>query len=180
MSLRYNSGNSLFTMAITGLRSHYYYLMQGVDGSGLSLENIINPSEDANNSMYMNYNFSAYMASNFSKMDMDGDGVLSENDLTKYTAQMCTMGLTYNQLAQLCTQYGSTSSLYQTVLDNFNEIDANGDGRVTNAEIRGYGVEKEAEQVKEKYPKYDLKGMSIFHDTSSVTNQYETQSTQNS
>ena len=90
------------------------------------------------------------------------------------------MGLTYNQLAQLCTQYGSTSSLYQTVLDNFNEIDANGDGRVTNAEIRGYGVEKEAEQVKEKYPKYDLKGMSIFHDTSSVTNQYETQSTQNS
>ena len=83
MSLRYNSGNSLFTMAITGLRSNYYYLMQGVDGNGLSLENIINPSDEAKNSLYMNYNFSSYMASNFTRMDMDGDGVLSEDDLTK-------------------------------------------------------------------------------------------------
>ena len=78
---------------------------------------------------------------------------------------MCTTGLTYSQLAQLCSQ-GGTNSLLETVLNNFTEIDANGDGRVTSAEISGYGVEKESEEVRKKYPNYDLKGMSIFHDTS--------------
>lgn len=159
------SGNSLYAQAITGLRSSYYYLMQGVDGKGLTLQNIINPSNEAKTSAYMNYSFSSYMANNFTHMDMDGDGIISETDLTNYTSKMCTTGLTYSQLAQLCSQ-GGTNSLLETVLNNFNEIDANGDGRVTSAEISGFGVEKEAEEVRKKYPNYDLKGMSIYYDTS--------------
>lgn len=166
MTSRY-SGSSIFAQAINGLTSNYYYLSMGTDGKGLSLDNIIHPSDDVRKSAYYNYNFSSYMARNFTKMDLDGDGLISENDLTNYTSQMCTTGLTYNQLVQLCGQTG-TSSLLETVLNNFNDVDKNGDGRITNSEICAYQIDKEADEVKEKYPKFDMKGMSIMYDTSSV------------
>ncbi len=170
------SGNALYAQAITGLRSSYYYLMQGVANKGLSLQDIISPSDEAKKSAYMNYSFSSYLANNFTKIDMDGDGMIGEEDLTNYTSQMCTTGLTYSQLAQLCSQ-GGTSSLLETVLNNFNEIDRNKDGRVTNAEISAYGIEQEADEVKNKYPKFDLNGMSIYYETSASSKHEDTKET---
>ncbi len=163
------SGNSLYAQAITGLRSSYYFLMQGIDGKGLTLKDILNPKDETKRYNYMNYSFSSYIANNFSSMDIDGDGVLSESDLTQYTSKITSQGLTYSQIAQLCSQ-GASNSLLETVLNNFNEIDANGDGRVTSAEISGYGIQEEAKEVKDKYPKIDPNKLSIFYSTSSSSN----------
>ncbi len=162
------SGNSLYAQAISGLQASYGYLMQGVQGGGLTLQNIVNPTDEAKKTANLNYNFSQYLASNFSSIDMDGDGIISESDLSQYTSNLSASGLTYNQLVQLCSQ-GTTNSLLETVLNNFSEIDANGDGRVTSAEISGYGINKELEEVKEKYPKVDPEQMSMFYTTTKST-----------
>ena len=115
------------------------------------------------------------MASNFTNIDMDGDGVISQEDLTQYTNRLCTGGLTYNQLAQLCSQ-GTTNTLLETVLNNFSEIDANGDGKVTSAEISGYGIEKEAEEIREEYPKIDMDNITIFYKSTSSSSKTSTKS----
>lgn len=161
------SGNALIAQATSGLYSNYYYLSMLAGKDTLTLDNILHPDMTNSNPnvTYLNSTFAQYMAKNFNYIDKDGDGTISSADLQTYTTQLSTQGLTYNQLAQLCSQNG-TNSLLETVLNNFDEIDANGDGRVTSAEISAYGIEQEADEMKENYPKCDLKAMSVFYTTS--------------
>ena len=156
-------GTSIFASALNGIKSSYYYLLQ--DKSGLTLDNILNPTKENKQYSYMNYNFSSYLASNFSKLDTNGDGKITENELNMYSKKMTMSGMTYDELVQLCAQNGS-NSLLETVLENFADIDANGDGRVTSAEIAGYKIDKDKEEMEEKHPKIDVNSMSIFYDTS--------------
>ena len=158
------TGNSIFASAINSIKSSYYYFLQ--DASGLTLDNLINPPKELKTNSYMNYNFSSYLTSNFSKFDLDGDGKISEKELNEYTTRMTTYGLTYNELVQLCAQNGS-SSLLETVLNNFQDIDTNGDGRVTSGEISAYTIDQEKEEMEKEYPKVDPNHMSVFYDTSS-------------
>ncbi len=165
------SGNSLFASAASGLSSSYYYLsLLSGSTSGLTLENILHPDSDSSTSsaaIYLNSSFAQYLAKNFNTIDADGDGTISSSDIQSYTTKLYSSGLTYNQIAQLCSE--GSSSLYETVLNNFSEIDVNCDGKVTSAEISAYGIQQEKEEMEEKYPKYDLNAMSIFYDTSDVT-----------
>ncbi len=164
MSNRLN-GTSLFLQAINGLVGNYAQLMTGVNGKGLSLENITNPSDDVDKNQ-LNYAFVNYLTNNFGKIDKDGDGIISQDELQTYTTGMSRNGLTYEQLCELCYSSNSSSSLLETVLNNFNDIDKNGDGRVTNEEIAAYGIDKEIEEMKDNFPKHTAKGMSIFYETS--------------
>jgi len=166
MATRLN-GSSLFLQAISGLTQNYAYLMTGNTGKGLTLDNITNPSEDIDKTK-LNYAFTNYLSSNFGKIDKDGDGIISRDELQNYTTGMSRNGLTYEQLCELCYSSNSSSSLLETVLNNFSEIDTNGDGRVTNEEIAAYGIDKEIEEIKDKYPKHTMQGVSIFYDTSSA------------
>lgn len=159
------NGSSLFLQATSGLISHYAYLMTGSTNKGLSLDNITNPSEDVDKTK-LNYAFTNYLSTNFGKIDKDGDGIISQEELQNYTTNMSRNGLTYEQLCELCYNSGTTSTLLETVLNNFSEIDANGDGRVTNEEIAAYGIDKEIEEMKDNFPKHTVKGMSIFYETS--------------
>ena len=173
------SGNSLFAQAASGLSSSYYYLsLLSGSTSGLTLDNILHPDSDdsSTSAIYLNSTFAQYLAKNFNYIDTDGDGTSTESDITSYSTKLYSTGLTYSQLAQLCSQSGS-STLYETVLNNFSEIDANCDGRVTSAEISAYGIEQEKEEMEEKYPKYDLNSMSIFYDTTSTTSSYDDDTT---
>ena len=156
-------GSSLFTSAISGLNTNYQILLNGA--TSLSLKDILNPSDD--NIKYMvNQSFRSYMMTNFNSIDTDGDGKISSKDIDKYTAKLKTQGMTYQELTQLCTTSSSSmSSLLDTVLSNFNEIDTNHDGRVTQGEINAYRINDEIKEVKEKYPKSDPEKMSMFYDS---------------
>lgn len=165
MASRLN-GSSLFLQAINGLASHYAYLATGSGNKGLSLENITNPSEDIDKSK-LNFTFTNYLSANFGKIDKDGDGIISQDEMQNYTTNMSRNGLTYEQLCELCySSYGGSTTLLETVLNNFSEIDTNGDGRVTNEEIAAFGMKQEIDEMKEKFPKHTVKGMSIFYETS--------------
>ena len=155
-------GSSLFTGAISGLNSNYLLMLNG--GTGLTLDNLLNLSSE-NLNYSVNQSFRSYMLTNFNQIDIDGDGTISQEDLSGYTTKLQTQGMTYNELSQLCSSGGTMSSLLDTVLSNFNEIDTNHDGRVTQSEINAYRINEEIKEVKEKYPKIDPTKMSMFYET---------------
>lgn len=157
------TGSSLFTSAIAGLNSNYLLLLNG--NQSLTMENLLNPST-ANLQYAVNQTFRSYLMTNFNTIDMDGDGQISTQDLSGHVSRLKTQGMTYNELSQLCANGGSSmSSLLDTVLSNFNEIDANHDGRITQGEINAYRINKEIKDVKEKYPKIDPSRMSLYTET---------------
>lgn len=159
-------GSSLFSGAISGLNSNYLLLLNGANG--LSLENILNPDENALK-YTVNQSFRSYLMTNFNNIDMDGDGQITSKDMTNYTAKLKTQGMTYNELTQLCANGSSSmSSLLDTVLSNFNEIDTNHDGRITQGEINAYRINQEIKDIKEKYPKINPDKMSMFYETTST------------
>lgn len=156
-------GSSLFTSAISGLNTNYLLMLNGSDG--LTLDNILNPQSDTIR-YTVNQTFRSYMMTNFNQIDMDGDGKIDMEDVNGYVTKLKTQGMTYNELTQLCANGGSSmSSLLDTVLSNFNEIDANHDGRVTQSEINAYRINEEIKDVKDKYPKIDPTQMSMFYES---------------
>ncbi len=158
-------GSSLFTGAISGLNSNYLLLLNGQ--KGLSLDKILNPENDSIK-YTVNQSFRSYLMNNFNSIDMDGDGKITAKDMTNFTAKLNTQGMTYNEITQLCANGGSAmSSLLDTVLSNFNMIDTNHDGRITQSEINAYRIEQEIKDIKEKYPKIDPDKLSMFHETNS-------------
>lgn len=165
--IKTTTGNSIFASAINGIQQSYYLLG---NGSSVSLENIVNPKTDQRLYSYLNQNFSSYLANNFAKFDTNSDGKISEDELTNYTNKMQTTGLSYSEMVQLCAQNGS-STLLETVLNNFNEVDANGDGRVTNAEITAYNMDKQKEELEEDHPRFDMNSITVFYSSNAAASE---------
>jgi len=160
-------GSSLFTSAISGLNSNYLLLLNG--SNALTMDNLLHPSDDAIK-YTVNQTFRSYMMTNFNNIDLDGDGKISTTDVNNYVTKLKTQGMTYNELTQLCTANGSTmSSLLDTVLSNFNEIDTNHDGRITQGEINAYRINQDIKDMKDKFPQINPEKMSMFYETQSTT-----------
>ncbi|MBR1616898.1 hypothetical protein IJ670_01985 [bacterium] len=165
-------GSSLFTSAVSGLNSNFLLLLNGKNT--LTMDDILHPKDDAVK-YTVNQTFRSYLMSNFTQIDTDGDGKITKKDLSNYTVKLQNQGMTYQELSQLCATGGnSMSSLLDTVLSNFTQIDANHDGRVTQGEINAYRINQELKDVKDKYPKIDPTQMSLFYE-SRVSNTSETE-----
>ena len=65
-------------------------------------------------------------------------------------------------IATLCANNGS-NSLVNTVLTYFDEIDKNGDGRVTSEEITAFSMEEERDKLEDEYGKFKPTSMSVFY-----------------
>lgn len=155
------NGAGLFSQAIYGLMNNFQIIGSG---EGLTLEKLKNPGEGVNKNL-INSQFQAYLASNFGKLDANGDGVISAEELQNYANNMLNKGMTQQELIQLCGQYGYSNSLLETVMANFHLIDKNHDGRVTNEEIAAFGMKKEIDEMKKRNPRFNPSAMSIFYST---------------
>lgn len=155
------NGSSLFLQAISGLTSNYGYLS---GGEGLTIEKLKNPNENINKNA-LNPQFTSFLATNFAKFDTNQDGEIKADELQNYTNNLSKNGMTMEELYQLCSQSGGTNSLLETVIANFNEIDKNHDGKVSNDEISAFGINKEIDEMKTAHPKFDPGAMSIFYST---------------
>lgn len=164
------SGQGLFAQAIYGITNSFATLSAGTSG-GLTLEDITNPNEAVNKNN-LNATFQSYLTQNFNSIDADGDGKISSADLQQYTNKLSQNGLSYSELTQLCyTSTGSASSQLEEVLANFQEIDKNGDGKVTNAEIASFGMEEEIEEMEKNHPKFQPTNISNYVDNDSVSSE---------
>lgn len=163
-------GTSLFTAVNSGL-TNTYSVLSSQFSDGVTLANLAkNEAISALSSNGLNQNFKSYMQTNFGSLDKNNDGKITADELNEYASKLTQQGLTMQQLSQLGTASGMSSSLLNTVMTHFNEIDKNKDGKVTNAEIQAYGVDSSVEKQRKSDRTNLLKQMSTYYETSASKN----------
>ena len=170
------NGQSLLANAMSGLTNTYSTLMNDKtsQGKGLTLDDLSNVSTSTMANLGYNYTFLQYLTNNFGTLDKDGDGEINGKDMENLMTTMQSKGFTYNELQTLCATGNCDSSLYSTVLQYFNQIDSNGDGRVTSEEITKFSYDCQKEDALSKYKSFKASSASLYYsdgvedDTSSV------------
>ena len=160
-------GTSLFTNASAGLTNVFTQLSSQY-GDEITLENLnkaLTNSNGLTNNVYNN-SFASYITGNFSSFDQNSDGKISAEEIQNIMSQMARQGLTREQIIALGASSGMTTSLQETVLSHFDEIDKNKDGKVTNQEIQAYGVESNFQKQKTADRNRLLNNMSMYYDVS--------------
>ncbi|MCR5261476.1 MAG: hypothetical protein K6C94_06515 [Candidatus Gastranaerophilales bacterium] len=169
------SGSSLISSAVSGLTNAYGILAsQNTDGTGLKVNNLTNLSTTVINQLGGNNNsFVSYLTSNFGNMDKNNDGVISSDELSKATTNMQSQGLTKEQITNLCANMSGTNS-YSMVLEYFDQIDANNDGKVTDAEIKAYSYKAQRQKLHTELKGVKASNMSVYYTDESSYNEKPT------
>ncbi len=174
------NGQSLLSTAMSGLTSTYSTLLSSSSsGTGISLDDLSNLSTTTLLNLGSNYSFVQYLTNNFASIDQDGDGEITSTDLSNIMTTMQSQGLTYSEIQSLCASGTGDTTLYSTVLQYFNKIDANGDGRVTSDEITKFGYDCEEYEIEKKYKSFKATSASLYYsdgvedDTSSVLDAFQ-------
>ena len=156
-------GSSLFCGLNAGLANSISLLSRQYS-DGLTLENLNAALTNTNvtNTSYGS-TFASYLTTNFNSVDKNGDGTISADEIQTLMNNMATQGLTREQIMSLGASSGMSSSLQETVLSHFDDIDANHDGKVTNAEINAYGVNSDIEKQKIEDRNRIVNNMSMFY-----------------
>ena len=164
-------GTSMFTGITSGLTNAFTQLSNQYE-DGVTLENLNKALTNSNfiNNGVANGTFASYLTSNFNAVDSDADGKISANEIQSLMNQMSTQGLTREQIIALGASSGIGSSLQETVLSHFDQIDKNKDGKVTNQEIQAYGIESDLEKQKLSDRNRIVSNMSMFYETGNVDN----------
>lgn len=161
-------GTSMFTGINSGLTNAFAQLTNQYS-DGVTLENLSKALSNTNfiNSSVSNGTFASYLTNNFNAVDSDADGKISAAEIQNLMSQMSAQGLTREQIIALGASSGISSSLQETVLNHFNEIDKNKDGKVSNQEIQAYGVESDLEKQKIADRNRVVNNMSMYYDIDS-------------
>ena len=162
------SGNSLFTGIYSGLTNTYAYLAQ-INPNGVTQESINQARTDSKNALNLNQSFASYLQSNFNTIDVDGDGVIGSNELTDHTDTLSTQGLTREQLTQLAATgaSGISAEKLNEILEHFDDMDTNHDGKVTTAEITAYNYDSKKQEKIDEYNYKKASDMSVFYGSDS-------------
>ena len=156
-------GTSMFTGINSGLANTFAQLT-GQYTDGITLENLNKAlTNTAITSTTSGTTFASYMTNNFNAIDADKDGVISASEIQDLMGRMATQGLTREQIMALAGSSGLTS-LQETVLAHFDDIDKNHDGKVTNQEIQAYGIDSDLEKQKVADRNRIVNNMSMFYD----------------
>ena len=163
-------GTSMFTGINSGLTNAFTQLSNQYS-DGITLENLNKALTNSNTLANSNINatFASYMTNNFKLIDSDTDGKISSTEIQDLMPQMATQGLTREQIIALAGSSGISTSLQETVLNHFDEIDQNKDGKVTNQEIQTYGVDSSIYEQKTADMNRIISNMSLFHDTGTIS-----------
>ena len=164
------TGRGLFTQATSALSSTFTALAESNSGT-VTMQALKKAVGTKNNDTALNTSFLSYLSSNFSTIDQNGDGKIDESDMNKYLENISRKGMTYEEIATLCSSNGS-NSLVNTVLTYFNEIDKNGDGRITNEEITAFSMEEEKDKLEDEYGKFRPSSMSVFYEADSSADEW--------
>ena len=156
-------GSSLFSGISAGL-SNSFALLSSQYSDGLTLENLTSSLTNTNitNTAY-GATFASYLTNNFNSVDANSDGTISADEIQRLMSNMATQGLTREQIISLGASSGMSTSLQETVLSHFDDIDANHDGKVTNQEINAYGVNSDIEKQKIEDRNRIVNNMSMFY-----------------
>ena len=161
-------GNSLISSLSSGINNTYAYLASLYPKDGVTLKNIAAAKSDQTNYLTLNQSFASYLQNNFSSLDKDGDGKISADEMNKFSQTLSSAGVSKNELTQLAASGAYSQSTVAKILENFDEIDTNHDGRVTAGEIAAYssGCAKQ-EKIDEYNYRKATSDMSVFYGSES-------------
>lgn len=162
--------NSLLTGIYSGLTNTYSYLAQ-LNPTGVTLESINKARSDSKTSLNVNQSFASYLQTNFNSIDADGDGVIGANEINDYTNTLSTQGLSRAELTQLAASgaSGMSADTINKILEHFDEMDTNGDGRVTSAEISAFSASASKQEKIDEYNHQRATNMSTFYGSDSAS-----------
>ena len=156
-------GSSLFSGINAGL-TNSFSLLSSQYSDGLTVENLSSAlSNTAITNTGYGSTFSSYLLNNFNSVDSNADGTISADEIQKLMNNMATQGLTREQIMSLGASSGMSTSLQETVLSHFDDIDTNKDGKVTNQEINAYGVTSSIEKQKVEDTNRIINNMSLYY-----------------
>lgn len=156
-------GSSSFFSGVTSGLNSTFSLLTTASGGNVTATNISSAMSNTKYSNSLNNGFASYILSNFNILDKDKDGILSANELSTLTNSISATGLTATQLSQLGTASGLSGQTLEQVLEHFAEIDKNGDGKVTSAEITNYKLTSEMNKKKTEFSNRAAANQSIFY-----------------
>lgn len=169
-----NNNNGVLSGITAGLKNTYAYLASQYP-NGLTLENINEARGKTSNTNVLNQSFASYLQNNFKTIDKDGDGIITEKEIDNLSNLLSRQGLTKNELIQLYASgsSGLSESTMNKILEHFDDMDANHDGRITSAEIAAYDINSSRMAVEDDFNNRRATDMSVFYgDSSSSSNTY--------
>lgn len=169
-----NNNNGILSGIYSGLSSTYSLLASQYP-NGLTLENISEARTKTSNTNVLNQSFASYLQTNFSSIDKNGDGIITSEEMNNLSNTLSTQGLTKEELTQLYTSgsSGLSDSTMTKILEHFDEMDTNHDGRITSAEISAYDVNCARMEVEDDFNNRKATDMSVFYgDSSASTDTY--------
>lgn len=169
-----NNNNGILSGITSGLTTTYSYLASQYP-NGLTFENLNEARTKTSNSNVLNQSFASYLQNNFSQIDKDGDGTITAAEMNNLSNIISTQGLTKDELTQLYASgtSGLSDSTMTKILEHFDEMDTNHDGRITSAEISAYDVNCSRMEVEDEFNNRKASDMSVFYgDTSSGSDTY--------
>lgn len=162
------ANNHLLAGVYAGLTNTYSYLASQYP-NGLTLENLTEARTNTSNLGALNQTFASYLQNNFASIDNDGDGVITSDEMSNLSNRISTQGLTRAELTQLYASgcSGLSESTMSKILEHFDEMDTNHDGRITSAEISAYDVNCARMEVEDEFNNRRATDMSVFYGDSS-------------
>lgn len=163
-----SSGNSLLTGIYDGLTNTYSYLA-AQNPNGVTLDSITKAQGDTKTYPYLNTTFASYLQSNFTNIDKNNDGIITSDEMNNLTNQMSTQGLTKEELTQLYASgaSGLSTDTMNNILEHFDDMDTNHDGRITSAEISAYNVNCSRLEKEDEFNNKFASDMSVFYGSDS-------------
>lgn len=165
-----NNNNGILSGIYSGLSSTYSLLASQYP-NGLTLENISEARTKTSNTNVLNQSFASYLQTNFSSIDKNGDGIITSEEMNNLSNTLSTQGLTKEELTQLYASgsSGLSDSTMTKILEHFDEMDTNHDGRITSAEISAYDVNCARMEVEDDFNNRKATDMSVFYGDSSAS-----------
>lgn len=165
-----NNNNGILSGIYSGLSSTYSLLASQYP-NGLTLENISEARTKTSNTNVLNQSFASYLQTNFSSIDKNGDGIITSEEMNNLSNTLSTQGLTKEELTRLYASgsSGLSDSTMTKILEHFDEMDTNHDGRITSAEISAYDVNCARMEVEDDFNNRKATDMSVFYGDSSAS-----------
>lgn len=163
-----NNNNGILSGITSGLTSTYSYLASQYP-DGLTLEKLTEARSKTSNTNVLNNSFASYLQNNFANIDNDGDGIITAEEMNNLSNMISRQGLTKAELTQLYASgsCGLSESTMTKILEHFDDMDTNHDGRITSAEIAAYDVNCARMQVEDEFNNKRATDMSVFYGESS-------------
>ncbi|MCI1273113.1 MAG: EF-hand domain-containing protein [Clostridiaceae bacterium] len=160
--------SSILAGITSGIENTYSYIASQYT-DGLTLKNLTSARSNSTLSQNINSSFASYLQTNFKSIDSNGDGVITSDEMTKLTNKLSSSGMTKTELQQLYASgnSGISESKMTEILEHFEDMDTNHDGKLTDAEISAYSVNSSKQQKEDEMRLKAAGDMSVFYGSDS-------------